>query len=558
MEARNRPLHDWLNRVRLCQIRLPRFQRAEAWGYRDVESLLQTVIRQLPAGSVLTLEVGQEEPFVSRTMVGAPTMGDRANEHLLDGQQRLTALWRSLNDNYDDRRFFVSMEPDVEIGGPYSIISVPRYIKDEKLYPLWMNDPTKIWEKKLIPVSLLRPDQTGETESKAWAKNASPASADERIKIIEHINDLRNKFANFNIPFLSLPITTPSEIALDVFIKMNTSSVPLTPFDIIVAQAEAETGESLHDLLKALQTEIPDLAKLADPADVVLAVAALLNNQPPVRKSFSSKGFASSIVNNWQRIKRGIEQAIQLLHDEKVFDEKRLPSDLALYVLSAVWANAPTKVDAVGELRILSRRYIWHAFLTQRYEKTASTRALVDFRQLRDRAAGAVGIGSAENIDIFNKTEYPLPDLSDILTAGWPAKKERLARTIILLTFQAGAFDFADGGQITARNCDSREYHHVFPVATLEANFSTGEINRALNCALISQPTNRTISAKSPTQYLRDRMGSTASDDKEIRRKIESHLLPYDATLAADYEKFINTRAKLLIDEISNFVGRLG
>ena len=40
----------------------------------------------------LILEVGDEEKFVSRTLADAPDSGEKINEQLLDGQQRLTAL----------------------------------------------------------------------------------------------------------------------------------------------------------------------------------------------------------------------------------------------------------------------------------------------------------------------------------------------------------------------------------------------------------------------------------------------------------------------------------
>lgn len=76
MEARNRTLPEWLSRVASGQIRLPRFQRYEAWGHDRVTSLLQTVLRGLPAGATLVLDVGDKEPFVSRAIVGAPAEWD--------------------------------------------------------------------------------------------------------------------------------------------------------------------------------------------------------------------------------------------------------------------------------------------------------------------------------------------------------------------------------------------------------------------------------------------------------------------------------------------------
>jgi uncharacterized protein with ParB-like and HNH nuclease domain len=92
MEARNRNLADWFARVGSGQIQLPRFQRFEAWGSREVADLLQTVVDELPAGAVLVLEIGDEPPFHHRPLAGAPAPTERMTELLLDGQQRLTAL----------------------------------------------------------------------------------------------------------------------------------------------------------------------------------------------------------------------------------------------------------------------------------------------------------------------------------------------------------------------------------------------------------------------------------------------------------------------------------
>ena len=59
IEARNRPLHDWLRRVQTGQLVLPRFQRFESWGHGEVETLLDSVLRGRPIGAALVLDVGK-------------------------------------------------------------------------------------------------------------------------------------------------------------------------------------------------------------------------------------------------------------------------------------------------------------------------------------------------------------------------------------------------------------------------------------------------------------------------------------------------------------------
>jgi hypothetical protein len=79
IEARTRLLPDWFTRLRTHQLALPRFQRWEAWDAGNVAQMFNTILRDLPVGAVLVLEIGNEPPFVARPLMGAPTTGERVN-----------------------------------------------------------------------------------------------------------------------------------------------------------------------------------------------------------------------------------------------------------------------------------------------------------------------------------------------------------------------------------------------------------------------------------------------------------------------------------------------
>jgi len=138
-DRRNRNIEQWFTRIKTRQIALPRFQRKVAWGPNLVADLVSTVLRGLPCGASLILEVGDELPFISRTMHGAPSNGERITELLLDGQQRLTALWRSMNNLYDDRTFLVHEVQDPNNPGKTipEVIGITRYLRSGQKYPLW-------------------------------------------------------------------------------------------------------------------------------------------------------------------------------------------------------------------------------------------------------------------------------------------------------------------------------------------------------------------------------------------------------------------------------------
>jgi Uncharacterized conserved protein len=463
-------------------------------------------------------------------------------EHLLDGQQRLTSFWRALNDLYEDRTYLIKIEEDEDLELPFHATSVGRYEKKGDRYPLWVNSPVELWARKCIPVSLLKPDGNAETEFKEWAKSASKGDVDSLLEINEFGNKLRNKFAKFNIPFLSLPVTTKPEVALDVFIQMNTSSSPLTPFDIVVAQIEASSGKSLHGYIEELNKDVPNLNRYNDPRDIVLAVAALVGNKIPSKGTYLSNEFSSTFDSNWETIKTGIKKAVSFLSDEKILDARRLPTDVIVYVLAALWGVSDEGLDKEGEVRAILRKYIWRAFFTERYDRTTNSRAFSDYKELYSLIKS--GNGSPE---IFDEKQYPIADVEELKSSSWPYRKDRLARAILAVGLKSGGFDFADGAPASYDSIQNREYHHIFPQAWLkEKQYKDYEINRALNCALISWRTNRNISAKTPSDYVSERMEASFLGTGEVERRLESHLVPVAELMSNDYEDFLNERARLI------------
>lgn len=541
MHAHDRFLPDWFNRIRSRQLTLPRFQRFVAWGHGEISGLLTTVLRGLPSGAALILEVGDEEKFVSRTMTDAPDTGGKVTEQLLDGQQRLTALWRSLNDKYADRTYLVGFEEDPHDSAKQLPVvhGLARWEKNGAKYPLWVDNPRECWERRLIPLRLLRPEDIKD-EIDAWIESAMLDDEQDKFSLYKQISnlisELRIKVREFNLPYLSLPASTEKDVALDVFIKMNTSSVRLNTYDIVVALVEGETGKSLHSYVEELLGEVPRIAEYADVPSLVLDIVALRQNRVPGQAGYQGIDF-KRMLNDWLPVVTGIKGLVRFLEGECVFDSQRLPSYTAIPVIAALWESLPTQPDELGNARYLLRKYLWRAFLTGRYEQSSSSNALQDFRSLRDCLAG----NDSVNIPIFDENIYPLPIVERIQQEDWPKRKSIVSRGLLALQLKAGAFDLADGARATidtiTSNDHPREYHHLFPVSKLrEAELTQDEIYRAVNCALITWRTNRTISNKDPIQYLKERSENSALGEDELKVRLRSHLIPYDEMNVGAYE----------------------
>jgi hypothetical protein len=154
---------------------------------------------------------------------------------------------------------------------------------------------------------------------------------------------------------------------------------------------------------------------------------------------------------------------------------------------------------------------------------------------------------------IFDDEQYPLPEHEELIGAGWPQRRDRLARAILAIALKQGGLDLADGGTATRNNLPKREYHHLFPAAHLaRIGVSEERAYRSLNCALVTWKTNRTISDKEPEHYLAERRDANDLGDAEVKMRLASHLVPYDEMVAGNYQKFLEKRASMIYGAMSS------
>lgn len=585
--AQDRTLGVWFQHIQQGMIKLPRFQRFEAWDRGRITSFLNTVISNLPVGVTLALEVAGVEKFESRYIVSAePASTGTVTQHLLDGQQRLTAFWRSMHNNYEWETFYVYLpqfdrthqnkDADAEVR------CVPRWTNKHQLrMPRWADEPAKCLERGLLPVHLLRPADIAK-DINAWVDEATkplkpkPTDTDAFAKLEEfgefkkqlndHIALLRERVAHFNLPYLSLPSDTSKDVALQVFINMNTNSKPLSLYDIIVAEVESVAGRSLHDLETALVTKHPKASRYGDVSDLILATSALLQEKLPNARGMVEMD-KRALLDNWPKLERGMDRMASFLEGERIFDEARLPTNAVLAVIAAAYELIPEDGDFLAKAEKLLKRYLWSSFFSDRYENSAASRAYADFKALKALLVTQT-FNDAEltTVPVLNRAESPLADVDSLLAARWPKAAGIEARAILAVSLYLGANDFADNRTATYDSIQKREYHHVFPDALLsEAGI---ESYLALNCALITWKTNRIIGRKDPLEYLNERVA--AADAASVKERLRSHLISFDhlskahyaglsgddltKKLKEDFAQFLQSRAALVVAAMNKLV----
>lgn len=581
IKATDRELADWFSKINTGEIKLPRFQRFEAWDKNRITGLLTVIVNNLPLGITLILNIGDEPQFVDRYLETAPQTGRRVTEHLLDGQQRLTAFWRMMNNNYDDITFFIRV-PEFVIINEWKSESdeitgycETRWINKGKKFPIWADSASEMLKRGLIPSNLLRPGDI-QLEISTWLDEVfidkMPISTDpnfaflietyfkDREIVKNTITELREIVTHYNLPFLALPSSTPKETALNVFIKMNTNSKPLSLYDIIVAEIESVRGKSLHDLVSDLDIKHDNIRCYFDLSDLVLSTSALLQDKiPNVRGQIDMD--KSIMIENWGKLEAGLFKMANFLEGEGIYDQQRLPTNAILGVVAALYTYIPDAGDKRGVFEIILKKYVWRSFFTDRYENSTASRAYADFKVLKSIFTNTLKDDgesySLHEVPIFG-AEYQIVTLEELKSVKWPKGENVRGRAILAITTLLGAYDFADGQKVTRNHLARREYHHIYPDALLlEAKI---ESFLALNCALITNKTNRNIGRKDPLKYLEERYEWT--DEETINQRLKSHLIPikelanggYEGLseddkkdkIMTDFDSFLTKRAKLI------------
>lgn len=587
--AQDRTIAIWFQKIENGEIKLPRFQRPQAWDRTRICSLLDTVTSNLPLGVTLLLNV-DEEQFVSRYLVTAPQTHSRVTEHLLDGQQRLTALWRSLHNNYKGAKYFLRIPKydqykngDTEEADS-SIFYTSRWTnKNGNLMPMWADDPIESYKRGLIPLELLRPADIS-SEYEKWVNEAlqpekPTLESDEFEKkleawmilksdIIKIIRDYRETISHFNLPFLALPSQTKKDTALQVFINMNTNSKPLSQYDIIRAEIEGVKGVSLDDYQHNLNTQHPNIQYYFELPFLILATSALMQDKLPNQRGMWDMK-KDLLVDNWSKMSMGLSKMAVFLESQNIYDKARLPTNAVLSVIAALYTYIPDSLDSRGTAETLLKKYLWSSFFTDRYENSAASKAYSDFIALKNLLLKNVkedGMLYTENdVPVLDRKKHSLSTEDELVQVGWPKRENIRARAILAIYSKLGAIDFADGTILSRQQLieGKRQYHHVFPHALLkEADI---ESSLALNCSLITDKTNLNISNKDPYLYLGERYNW--SSEEIVHERLKSHLIPIDELknggyggltneekkekIKTDFDLFISKRAKYVVEAIS-------
>ncbi len=565
-----RSLKEMLQNISNGDIQLPDFQRRWVWDDQHIRSLIASISQSYPIGAVMTLESGGDGAnFKPRPIEGTSQSVEQVQPGtlILDGQQRLTALFQSLqadgpvntkNAAGNDVRlwYYLDMKACVEdeIDREEAILSVPeskfsKNFRGETILDL--SSPEKEYENDMFPVNQLFDTGTWMQEYIThWG--LTQGKWDLWTKFNDAVVD---DFKSYHVPLIRLGKYTPKEAVCMVFEKVNTGGVPLTVFELLTASFAMDNFQLYEDWV-ARRNHLRDWHPMLQGVrnDEFLQALTLLatNARPDAAVSCRRRDILRLSVEEYKewadRVEEGFKKAAKFLHGQKVFNARDLPYQSQLTALAAIMAVLEQSADTVTARQQIARWY-WCGVFGEIYGGPTETQLVRDFSEVSKWLRGGQEEPSTIRDAIFQA--YRLLTLRTRNSAAYKGLHALLMRD--------GSRDFRTGDPIEEQTYfdDRIDVHHVFPRAwCVRRQIASTVFNSIINKTALSAGTNRMIGGRAPSVYLRTLQRNANIDIDVMDDTLSSHRIPADKLRSDDFQGYFEARGNALLERIEKAMGK--
>ena len=576
----NPPLKDILKDIGHGNTQLPIFQRSWVWDDYHIRSLIASVSQSFPIGAILTLEAGGTEVrFKTRLFNGVDPKHEQNKPEtlILDGQQRLTALYQSLmsgkavstqnaRGTESFRHYYLDMEACLknEIERERAILSCGEnfqlHTDSEKtielsppgtLFPIDHDE----YRNNVFPVSKIFDDDAWqEGYQEYWNFDSN------KIKFFNKFRrEVISKFYECRLPVIQIPRETPKEAICLIFDKVNTRGLTLTVFDLLTATFASEDFDLREDWNKRYEQlkEKHQVLEELENTNFLRALTLLATNaNPKLTVSCTRREILQLTLEDYQKwadqVEAGFIEAARFLHRQKIFNAGDLPYQTQLVPLAAILADLGD-ISEIKETRQKIARWYWCGVLGEMYGAATDTRLANDLSEVT-----AWIKGTADEPRTVREANFLENRLTELRTRNGAAYKGVHA---LVMHERKGmkCSDFRTQIPIDEKIYfdDNIDIHHIFPKAWCERQgIKPNDYNSIINKTALSASTNRNIGGRAPSEYLSRIQEESGIDDTAMDKILASHLISAEALRADKFWIFYEARKEALLSAIEEAMGK--
>lgn len=582
-------LNKLLEQIVEGKIQLPDFQRGWVWDDMHIRSLLVSIARSFPIGSIMLLETGDTSRFQIRLVEGVSLApGETASEEnlILDGQQRLTSLIQVLKltspvNTKDDKgrevRYFYYIDIEKALIGnnlEESIIAVneTRTLRTNfgRDIILDLSSQDKEFATFYFPCNQI-------LNSDDWEEGLMTYDPTKFTRYMEFRKRVLNGFREYQVPVIQLKKETSKEAICLVFEKVNTGGIPLSVFELATATYAADGFNLRDDWFGRSATNIQGrrmkfsakpLLRDVEPTEFLQGLSLLYTYEKHCKDVADGKtGKEITAVSakrehvlalplvaykKWaDKLSAGFFDADRFLRMEGFYHPKFLPYRSQIIPLAATMVLLGQRwLEPVIKQKL--EQWYWCGVLGELYSGAIETRIANDLVNL---LAWIDDPAASKPITVVAAGFQPsrLNTLRTRTSAAY--------RGIYILIQRAGAKDFFWKASIKELDRDECkiDIHHIFPKDWCKTqNIHPKVFNSIINKTPISYKANRKIGGTAPSKYL-EQIRTDAQvkiSEQEQNEILKSHLIAPDYLRKDDFNGFMDARKKTILELITSVMGK--
>lgn len=575
---------ELLKEVGSGKIRLPDFQRDWKWDVDRISSLLASVSLGYPVGVVMLLEAGGAEVQFATRLVSGIDGGvalKSAERLILDGQQRLTALYQALGSGRPvqtqdtrkkrlERWFYLDISTALDPDGDReaAIVAIPpdRVERDNFGRDIIRDLSTTEREcrEEMFPLGIIFDSRAVDRWMVSYLR-IEQEEMNQRLERWSTFNtQVLSNFTGYTVPVIVLRKETPREAVCTVFEKVNTGGVVLDVFELLTATFAASEFDLRqdwdarrkrlddHKVLRGLQsTDFLQAISLLATRERRLAWSEGDSDKPPA-VSCKRRDILRLTREEYERwapqVEKGFIWAASFLSGEMIFEARDVPYRTQLVPLAAIHVALGPDAERIGRVEKI-RRWYWCGVLGELYGGAIETRFGNDLQQVVEWCSG----GESEPITVYESSFDP----GRLLTLR--TRNSAAYKGVYALLMRGGSKDWLYDQDITVASHHSLavDIHHVFPKKWCTDN-SIDDLRREsiVNKTAISATTNRKIGGQAPSRYLPKLQKEAETTLEELRWRVNQHHIDYDLLETDDFGTFFERRRKRLLDLIAEAMGK--
>lgn len=550
---------------------LPDFQRDFVWDASASEELLQSVLRNFPAGSLL--EIQQDKNlFKPHAFAEAPEIpGDYVPPYLiLDGQQRLTSLYQALYGK-GRHRFYLdigSLKTSATKIDPQTPLYEALDVEEALFHETLRTYKGKIverdnWplerqaEKLVLPISRIVGTPGGYEE---WRDEV--VEIRKKMKIYEDGDreilrrfgqELVYNLTDYHFPVVTLQSRTPTEAVCAIFETLNRTGVKLSAFDLLVASFYPKDIR-LRDAWEEAKSDYPLLKEYSIDPYYLLQTVALRSERKGMgecKRGTVLKLEADDYRKYWKSTVDGLAEGLKCLRENcGVLTTHWLPYATFLVPFAALIADSKGSYRGheIAGWKAKLQRWFWASTFAQSYEKAPNSTSKSHYVEMKRWLKENI---RPQFIDDAKKALDSM-DLQDVT----PKQRARY-RGFMCVILRRGIKDFYKAEAISPSKMFSGEVndHHIFPQGVFGKGEWAEAINSIPNRTLIDERSNKIIQNKRPSAYIP--ILQKDCPPKLLDEIFSRHLIPIgegSSTWNDDLQLFLKYRSEALLKEAKELI----